>query len=93
MSGWPSPTARTSGTTPPIGPWTFFSSPLSEIAERIFPTTANLSNLPCDIIFVDTSSTYFERDVADGEADLDLAQSAEEKAAAKSKGRPRRSRS
>ena len=38
-------------------------------------------NLSCDIIFVDTSSTYFERDVADGEVDLDLAKSAEGKAA------------
>jgi len=50
---------------------------LPEIAERIFSSTANLLNLSCDIIFVDTSSTYFERDVADGEADLDLARSAE----------------
>jgi hypothetical protein len=64
----------------------FLLASLPEIAERIFSTTANLLNLSCDIIFVDTSSTYFERDVADGEADLDLAQSAEEKAAAKSKG-------
>jgi hypothetical protein len=37
-------------------------------------------NLSCDIIFVDTSSTHFERDVADGEADLDLAKGAEEEA-------------
>ena len=43
--------------------------------------TANLLNLSCDIIFVDTSSTYFERDVADGEDDLDLAKTAAEKAA------------
>jgi hypothetical protein len=43
---------------------------LPEIAVRIFSTTANLLNLFCDIIFVDTSSTYFELDVADGEVDL-----------------------
>jgi hypothetical protein len=59
----------------------FLLAALPEIAERIFSTTANLLNLSCDIIFVDTSSTYFERDVADGEADLDLAEGADEKAA------------
>lgn len=59
----------------------FLLAALPEIAERIFSTTANLLNLSCDIIFVDTTSTYFERDVADGEVDLDLAKGAEEKAA------------
>ena len=52
----------------------FLLASLPEIAEWIFSTTANLLNLSCDIIFVDTSSTYFEVDVADGEADLDLAE-------------------
>ena len=56
----------------------FLLAALPEIAERIFSTTANLLNLSCDIIFVDTTSTYFERDVADGEADLDLAEGATE---------------
>ena len=56
----------------------FLLGSLGEIAERIFSTTANLLNLSCDIIFVDTTSTYFERDVADGEADLDLAEGAAE---------------
>ncbi|MHB1713166.1 MAG: IS1634 family transposase, partial [Acidimicrobiales bacterium] len=51
----------------------FLLAALPEIAERIFLTTANLLNLSCDIIFVDTSSTYFERDVADGEVDLEEA--------------------
>lgn len=59
----------------------FLLAALPDIAERIFSTTANLLNLSCDIIFVDTTSTYFERDVADGEDDLDMAKSAEEKAA------------
>jgi len=59
----------------------FLLAALDEIAERIFSATANLLNLSCDIIFVDTSSTYFERDVADGEDDLDLAKTAEEQAA------------
>jgi hypothetical protein len=58
----------------------FLLAALPEIAERIFSATANLLNLSCDIIFVDTTSTYFERDLADGEIDLDLAKSAEEKA-------------
>ncbi|MDA8184425.1 MAG: IS1634 family transposase [Actinomycetota bacterium] len=58
----------------------FLLAALPEIAERIFSATANLLNLSCDIIFVDTSSTYFEREVADGEDDLDLAKTAEEKA-------------
>jgi hypothetical protein len=51
----------------------FLLAALPEIAERIFSTTANLLNLSCDIIFVDTSSTYFELDVADGEIDLEEA--------------------
>jgi hypothetical protein len=65
----------------------FLLAALPEIAERIFSTTANLLNLSCDIIFVDTSSTYFERDVADSEADLDLAKGAEEKATTGGVGR------
>ncbi|MFP5489553.1 MAG: transposase, partial [Acidimicrobiia bacterium] len=56
----------------------FLAGALGEIAETIFASTANLLNLSCDIIFVDTTSTYFERDVADGEADLDLAEGADE---------------
>ena len=56
----------------------FLLAALPEIAERIFSTTSNLLNLSCDVIFVDTTSTYFERDVADGDADLDLAKNAEE---------------
>jgi hypothetical protein len=58
----------------------FLLAALPDIAERIFSATSNLLNLSCDIIFIETSSTYFERDVADGEADLDLAKSAEETA-------------
>ena len=64
----------------------FLLAALPEIAERIFSATANLLNLSCDIIFVDTSSTYFERDVADGEDDLDLAKTAEEQAAEQKPG-------
>jgi hypothetical protein len=56
----------------------FLLESLGEIGEQVFTSTANLLNLSCDIIFVDTTSTYFERDVADGEADLDLAEGAGE---------------
>jgi hypothetical protein len=49
----------------------FLLEALAEIAERIFSRTANLLNLSCDVIFVDTSSTYFEIDVSDAFAELD----------------------
>jgi hypothetical protein len=48
----------------------FLAGALPEIAEGIFATTANLLNLVCDVIFVDTSSTYFETDAADEEVEL-----------------------
>ena len=57
----------------------FLLESLGEIGEQVFTSTANLLNLSCDIIFVDTTSTYFERDVADGEAELDLAEGAGER--------------
>ena len=66
----------------------FLLSSLPEIAERIFSATANLLNLSCDIIFVDTTSTYFEVDVADGEADLDLAEGAAESHASEGEDAP-----
>jgi hypothetical protein len=51
----------------------FLLDALGDIAEGIFNRTANLLNLSCDVIFVDTSSTYFERDVADEIQELDRA--------------------
>jgi Transposase DDE domain len=59
----------------------FLLQALEEIAQSIFTSTANLLNLSCDVIFVDTSSTYFCVDVADEEQTLDLAKSAAEKKA------------
>lgn len=56
----------------------FLLGALDEVAESIFFSTANLLNLTCDVIFVDTSSTYFCADVADEEAELDLARGAAE---------------
>lgn len=49
----------------------FLLDALPEIAKGIFDATATLLNLSCDVIFVDTSSTYFERDVPDALAQLD----------------------
>ena len=51
----------------------FLMDALPEIAKGIFDRTANLLNLSCDVIFVDTSSTYFERDVPDPLVELDVA--------------------
>jgi hypothetical protein len=52
----------------------FLLDALPEIAEGIFSKTANLLNLCCDVIFIDTSSTYFERDVPDPLVELDTAE-------------------
>ena len=51
----------------------FLLEALPEIAMGIFYRTANLLNLSCDVIFVDTFSTYFERDVPEPLAELDTA--------------------
>ncbi len=48
----------------------FLLDALGEIAGEIFGAVAHLLNLDLDIVFVDTTSTYFERDVADELADL-----------------------
>ena len=49
---------------------------LGEISTRIFYRTANLLYLSCDVIFVDTSSTYCEVHVADEEIELSRASEA-----------------
>ncbi len=49
----------------------FLLDALGEIAEEIFTSTAHLLNLDLDIVFVDTTSTYWEVDVADELAELD----------------------
>lgn len=48
----------------------FLLAALPEIAEGVFASTASLLNLACDVIFVDTASTYFETDAADAEVEL-----------------------
>jgi hypothetical protein len=60
----------------------FLLDALGEIAERIFASTAHLLNLSCDIVFVDTTSTYFELDVPDGLAEVAAGEDAEQTAAA-----------
>ena len=52
----------------------FLTDALGAIARGIFDTTANLLNLACDVIFVDSSSTYWQVDVADAEVELATAQ-------------------
>lgn len=51
----------------------FFLDALDTVARTIFERTAHLLNLSCDVIFVDTSSTYFEVDTPDELAELDTA--------------------
>jgi transposase len=48
----------------------FLLDALPEIAARIFDSVAHLLNLDVDIVFVDTTSTYWEVDGADELADL-----------------------
>ena len=48
----------------------FLLDALDEIASQIFASVAHLLNLDVDIVFVDTTSTYWEVDVEDGLADL-----------------------
>ena len=48
----------------------FLLEALPEIGSEIFGSVAHLLNLDLDIIFVDTTSTYWELDIADELADL-----------------------
>jgi hypothetical protein len=48
----------------------FLLDGLDEIASQIFASVAHLLNLDVDIVFVDTTSTYWEVDVADDLVDL-----------------------
>jgi Transposase DDE domain len=48
----------------------FLLDALGEIAREIFQRTATLLNLACDVVFVDTTSTYFQVDVADELAEV-----------------------
>src|SRR4051812_40009739 len=48
----------------------FLLDALGEIATEIFASVAHLLNLDLDIVFVDTTSTYFETEAADELAEL-----------------------
>ncbi len=48
----------------------FLLDALPDIAAEVFASVAHLLNLDLDIVFVDTTSTYFELDVGDELADL-----------------------
>jgi len=48
----------------------FLLEALDEIAGEIFGSVAHLLNLDLDLVFVDTTSTYFELDVPDEPAEL-----------------------
>jgi hypothetical protein len=48
----------------------FLLEALTEIASGIFYSVADLLNLDLDVVFVDTTSTYFEVEVADELSDL-----------------------
>jgi hypothetical protein len=49
----------------------FLLEALDEIATGIFSSVAHLLNLDLDILFVDTTSTYWEVETADGDPDSD----------------------
>jgi hypothetical protein len=49
----------------------FLLEALAELQETVFFTAADLLNLDVDLVFFDTTSTYFELDFADGELDDD----------------------
>jgi hypothetical protein len=55
----------------------FLLDALTEIAAEVFSSVAHLLNLDLDIVFVDTTSTYWECDVPDGLDDLDDAELAD----------------
>src|SRR2546429_7717421 len=48
----------------------FLLDALDEIAAEVFSAVAHLLNLDLDIVFVDTTSTYWETETADGLAEL-----------------------
>ena len=52
-------------TTPATGRWTGSSPWRTELARGVFDQVAHLLNLEVDLIFFDTTSTYFETEQAD----------------------------
>jgi hypothetical protein len=58
----------------------FLLDALGEIAGEVFTSVAHLLNLDCDIVFVDTTSTYWELDVPDELADAVREEAADDEA-------------
>jgi hypothetical protein len=48
----------------------FLRAALDEVAAEVFASVAHLLNLDCDIVFVDTTSTYWQVDVPDELGDV-----------------------
>ncbi len=48
----------------------FLLDALAEVAAEVFASVAHLLNLDLDIVFVDTTSTYFETETADDDLEL-----------------------
>src|ERR1019366_8280489 len=69
-SGSPSRAARGLPMTRPTGGWTSCSRRWTRSPPRCSPRSRTCSNLDLDIVFVDTTSTYWEVDGADQVADL-----------------------
>ena len=59
----------------------FLLDALDEIAAEVFASVAHLLNLDCDIVFVDTTSTYWHVDVPDELADALRAEAADDEGA------------
>ena len=68
----------------------FLLDALGEIAARIFDSVAHLLNLDVDIVFVDTTSTYWEVDGADELADLQPGPGGRRRGGQGGRGRARR---
>jgi hypothetical protein len=58
----------------------FLLAALDEVAAEVFASVAHLLNLDCDIVFVDTTSTYWQVDVPDELADVLRADAADDEA-------------
>ena len=61
---------RARPTIRPTGRWTSCSRRWTRSPREVFSSVAHLLNLDLDIVFVDTTSTYWETETADELADL-----------------------
>jgi hypothetical protein len=68
----------------------FLLDALGEIAAEVFSSVAHLLNLDCDIVFVDTTSTYWELGVPDELADAVRADAADDETTSPTEAATRR---